>query len=537
MPLYYENLNAQLNRYLNEKYPEVSLHTDIFEHAFLRFLGYQFVPEKCQFEDSQSSNSLSIFLRTPYEVGISSFLSDLQICATGEFSAISVEEIDPNLNQGRFCVRLSVPYSLIETYISVIFQSINITLEDPNKINFYRYWDIHARKYNAGLTIIRMENLVNQKLLSYPHLNSNDVWGAIIKKNSEKDTEIKFLKKQVLADIINYPKITLVYEEDGNTNKINLTRDQIVATLENSNFDKLLISNITRQEFVPPIGINEFIKEKYHRTFTVNNEGYYEIDLGYHGRERNILEKYGIKELSSYRPDVAGEQTRYYVYDKKTYLQLLIALKEIKGETCCEERLNQLIYYIDNQMWEELNKQLKFLLNLKSETGIQIDYSDLLISFYHQAKEKLPENTFELIEKICKYLVNDIYLPSEKQKEIYNILFELSLMRLNQLENTDGVESICLKKDLFIFSQKAGLEESNHYLAELAGLEFGSTFSENVNKNPLEVLVELAKKNKHTNEENVRLRAEIAKLRATNSLPESIDSLNINSSSYFSLRK
>lgn len=531
----YEILTVRLNRYLSEQYPDVTTHTDIFEHAFLRFLGYQSVPEKCLFEDNQPSHSLSIYLKAPYKLANSEFINDLRICATGDFSAIRIEEMNPNSNQGRFCVRLTVPYLLMNTHLSGIFQSIDKILADPLKMRFYCYWNIHFREFRFALTMIRIEELVREKLLHYPQMTFDDVWSAIIQKNTRKDFKVKFLEKKVSVDVNNFPKITLIYEENGEKNEIAMTRDQIVTTLAEETLNKFFIDDITLQEFITLAEISQFIGKKYHRFFSINTECHYEIDLGYHYAERKILEKYGIKELSSYRPNGdAPERTQIYVYDKENYQKSLLALKEIKGEKCFNERWHQLTYYIHHQRWGKLDKELKFLLNLKAETGVEIDYTELLIRLYQHARDNLQEeaqeNTIEIIEKVCKYLVNTVQLKSEMQKEIDKILFELTLLRRNQLETSDETERLCLKKELFIYAQRIGLEESNHYLGEIAGLGFGNTFSEDVNKNPIAVLLEIAEKYKVAIEENARLKREGDKP----SSQEVIASSNINKVSYFS---
>ncbi|WP_010597558.1 hypothetical protein [Rickettsiella massiliensis] len=224
-------------------------------------LGYQFVPEKCQFDDqSRAEDNLSIYLRPPYEVSIRKFLDDLQICTTGEFSGISVYEINPDLNSGKFCVHLIVPYSLIEENIKKIFSIIDIILKDPDKLNFYCYWDIYAKKHHgADLTIVRIENLIRKRLLQYLCLDYKDVWSFIIQESGK----IKFLKKQVLTDINNFPKINLIYEENGEEKEISFTRDKIVATLENLSFNNNLLDMKTKeQEFILPAGIRNFVKEK-----------------------------------------------------------------------------------------------------------------------------------------------------------------------------------------------------------------------------------------------------------------------------------
>lgn len=536
----YEILSVQLNRYLAKQYPGVTTYTDIFENAFLQFIGYQFVPEKCEFRDNQLDHSLAIDLRTPYSVAHSDFINELRICATGEFLAIKIEAINPNSNPERFSVHLSIPYSLIEIHISEIFHCMDSILSNPIKINFYRSWDIHARKFSAGLTIVRIENLAREKLIQYPHRVFDDVWTAIIQKNTGKNVKIKFLKKQVSVNIHHFPTVTLIYEENGKINKIVMTRDQIVTTLEEVTFDEFLIGDSTLQEFTAPAGISQFIERKYHRSFSINREGHYEIDLGYHYEERKALEKYGINELSSYQPSGAqAERAQIYVYDKENYLRSLLAFKEIKGFSCVEERWHQLTYYIHHQMFEKLDKELKFLLNLKAGTGVRVDYTELLTRLYQHAKnnlkEEAQENTIEAIEKVCKYLVDNAHFKGDFKKEIYNILFELTLIRMNQLESDDEAERSYLKKELFIYAQKMGLKESNHYLAEISGLELGCTFANDVNKDPVAVLAELADKYKVSVEENTRLKSEAAKRTATGLLDNKIENSSINKVSYFIL--
>lgn len=531
----YEILTVRLNRYLSEQYPDVTTHTDIFEHAFLRFLGYQSVPEKCLFKDNQPNHSLSIYLKAPYNIANSEFIDALRICATGGFSAIRIEEINPNSDQG-FCVRLSIPYPLIDAHLSGIFQSIDKILADPLKMNFYCYWNIHAIKFRFALTMMRIEELAREKLLHYPQMTLDEVWSAIIQKETRKDFNVKFLEKKVSVDVNNFPKITLIYEENGEKNEIAMTRDQIVTTLAGETLDKFFIHDITLQEFITPAEISQFIEKKYHRFFSINTECHYEIDLGYHYAERKILEKYDIKELSRpYRPNGdAPERTQIYVYDKDNYQKLLLALKEIKGEKCFNERWHQLTYYIHHQMWEKLYKELKFLLNLKVKMGVEIDYTELLIRLYYHARDNLQKeaqkNTIATIEKVCKSLVSTMPLKSEMQKEIDKLLFELTLLRMNQLKTSDETKRLGLKKELFIYTQRIGLEESNHYLAEIAGLGFGNTFSENVNENPIAVLLEIAEKYKVAIEENARLKSEGDKP----SSQEAIASSNINKVSYFS---
>lgn len=187
-------------------------------------------------------------------------------------------------------------------------------------------------------------------------------------KNRTKATKVTFLEKQVAVDIDNFPKILLVYEENKKTNTLAITRHQIVINLlEEGALDQFLIADITLREFIIPIGINDLIEKEYGRIFSVNSKGHYEIDQGYHDYAIEILKKYGIKELSSYQSIEGPYRSQIYCFDKQNYLKFLLALKEIKGKACVDERWHRLIYYINHQMWEKLTTELKFLLNLKKK--------------------------------------------------------------------------------------------------------------------------------------------------------------------------
>lgn len=132
----YKTLTEQLTDYLSENYPSVTKkHTDIFERAFLRFLGYHSVPKKCYFKESQDKINIFIHLKTPYKVSNSKFFDDLQICITNKFSAININAIEPERNDG-FSIFLSVSYIWLRDYMPKILRNINTILSDLLKLNF-----------------------------------------------------------------------------------------------------------------------------------------------------------------------------------------------------------------------------------------------------------------------------------------------------------------------------------------------------------------------------------------------------------------
>lgn len=529
--LNYASFLDKFEYYLLSKHFAVTAWTDIFEHSFLRFLGYQFVPEKCQFEDTPTGTHLAILLRTPHQLAIRDFISDLKRCASGDFSTFRVMALDPTKNSEMFCVCLTVPYAWFEANIEKIFDSVDTILANPFRMNFYRFWDDYARRFGLGLTMLHIEYLVNRKLVDYPYAISAEIWSAIIKKNlaMNENVELRFLAQQVAIDVEHYPGVTLTYQEKaGEIKQMTLSRVDIVTTLRDVSFNHFLNYTNLAREFVVPMGIRQFIEDNYNRSFSVNKEGHYEIELGYHAKKRETLAKFGIKELSSYRPmRDAPERARYYVYSKETYPQMLLALKEIKGETCFGERLQQLMYYIHHKMWEKLDKELIFLVNLPVATGINLDYSDLGMRLFDYAKstltEEVQEKILESIAKVFSQLIAENNLANDIQKKLHNVLFEMHLMQMNTLVAEAGskAEKLILLEKLFLHATHAGLAiESKHYLEELAGLKW-NTFNNDVCQQPLAVLIELAHECKQTKEaldwshgEIARLLAELAQFNA-----------------------
>lgn len=66
-------------------------------------------------------------------------------------------------------------------------------------------------------------------------------------------------------------------------------------------------------------------------------------------------------------------------------------------------------------------------------------------------------------------------------------------------EGGDEAERLGVQKKIFIHAQQAGLPESNRFLAELCGLDFGHTLTADVSQDPLAVVAELAARLKTAN--------------------------------------
>ncbi|WP_010597557.1 hypothetical protein [Rickettsiella massiliensis] len=116
---------------------------------------------------------------------------------------------------------------------------------------------------------------------------------------------------------------------------------------------------------------------------------------------------------------MGAERSHYYIYNKENYIRVLLALKEIEGSPCLEERLHQLTYYTNHQMWDKLNTELRLLVNLNPE--VKVDYTALLMSLHDHAVNTLrgeaQENMLEIIEKFRKDCVNKVHLQSTEQKK------------------------------------------------------------------------------------------------------------------------
>lgn len=504
----YGTLVKRLSDYLKERHPDISIATDIFEHGFLRLFGYHSVPERCQFssiDELKEHPNFYIHLRTPYRVSVSTFVQDLQRCARDNFSQVLVEAIKPSSSNG-FCVRLSIPYQLIKANAQKLAEHIDAILLDPVKKEAYRYWTHCLVPYGFSLSIVHIEVLISDIRHNFPSNSLDEIWNAAVKKASAqpKESPLKVLSRRIAVDKEHYPEIVFTCQISREETRLVLTRDKIVSALRDPiSLHQFLIED-TADEFLVPPKIHQFIKEKYYRHFTLNAQGHYEIDLGYHYKDVKILEKFAIKEITSYRPMTAGERSRYYVYDKLNYLNVLIVLKEIKGEPCRDERLHQLKYYIRLNQWEQFTEKLDFFLNFEAKTDLKVDYLELGFRLFDFAKEKLAKEasvkTIEIIEQAFNTLIaHKVSLTNPKK--LHTVLFEINLMRMDTLvaEGGNETEKSQLREKLFIHAQQAGLAESNRFLVELCGLEFGHTLTADVNEDLLAVVVELAARLKASN--------------------------------------
>ena len=514
--LNYEYLVERFNNYLKERHPDINISTDIFEHAFLRFFGYHLVPECCRFspiDELRKYDSFYIYLQTPYGVSIGQFVQDLQVCAYNNFSHVLIEKIE-HISNKEFCVRLTVPHQLINDNTQKLFEHIDSILSEPVKKEAYRYWTHYLAPYGLSLSVAHIEVLISDIQQNFPSNSLAEIWSAVVKKASDrpKDSSLKVLNQNITADKERYPKIIFTCQIGGDKTSLILTRDKIVSALKDSVSLYPFLIYDTASEFLVPVGIHSFIKEKYYRSFALNAEGRYEIDFGYHYREIKILEKLGIKAIKSYRPmGSVAEKSRYYVYDKQNYLRALIALKEIKGEPCLDERLHQLKYSIRTENWDKLSKQLDFLLDFSARTGLKIDYLQLGLRLFDFAKGKPEKEVGLKIIEIVAYAFDQLIAHKRavtEPKKLHEVLFEINLMRMNHLMAKDGDETAkyILREKLFRHAQQADLAESNRFLAELCGFTLGKTLKADVNQDPLAIIIELAAGLKKSNEKLASLR-------------------------------
>ncbi|MDQ8039174.1 MAG: hypothetical protein REH83_02080 [Rickettsiella sp.] len=506
----YSRLVAKINNYLADNFAGVSTSTDIFEHTLLHFLGYNYVPEKCQFGPGEDDDSFFIYLRPPYGISSEQFRHDLESIN----HPIVIEPIEPNIGAGNFVVRLTVPYGLIEQNdYSQLLSSMQYLLDNAERYEFYKYWDRFIREVqNAALTITFIENKINLILLDYPYVSSAEVWNAIVTNANRSEKKLKTLNRRVAIDIQNWPMINFCCEDDLGERMVSFSRSVIVKLITNPTNLQDFLTSYSQHEFILPHNIQAFVKKHLGHSFTRKEDNTYHINF-YYFEKKELLKKFGIKEIRSYQTDT---RTHYYVFDKDNYIKTLLAIKEIEGDKCLEERWHSLKYYCDKGDWFNLEKQLNFFLNFESYTGLKIDYSELVFRLFEFGKEKIA--TAELAQIIYDALLllgeNNVNCTREVKEKAYRILFEMTLMHLNTLEmelnlnEAEVEEKEKLKAKLFEYAQKAGLSEANNYLTELCGKPLSEfhAFNNDVVTAPVETISEMAAEIKRLTEENARLK-------------------------------
>lgn len=544
----YEALTDQLRAFLTEKYPGVSFtKTDIFEHGLLSFFSYPLVPEKCQFVCDRTH--LVIVLSSPYQVTRNDFIRDLQSLVTNRFADILIETVeimDRDSNPAQFCVRLEIPYTWLEIHIGEILENINSILSDQNKRNFYHYWNNHAERFIFGL-MMSIEDLCNEIVVEYPYANLVDIWSALIKKSTgiSKDLELKFLEKKVAITFQTFPEISITYQINAKEEKIVLMRDHVVDVLSKPySLNDFLSYDEVQKEFFTPLGISDLKKAYKNISIYFNKQGNYVINLGCSITDLTLLKKFGIKtELSPEEPGELVEKSRYYTFDRENYMKVFIALKELKGIPCFDERSHQMIYYIHNHLWEKLKQALSFLLNFEAETNIKIDYRPLTVDLYgfaeHYLKGEVQQQTFSiLVAGFEKRIIQDqVHSASQKEieQQMHTILSEEYLKKLNSKLSIDSESLKEWQEKFFKHTQQAGFSKSNRMIAERAGLNRDEFFANDVIHNPLGLTWELANELKVANDKVNHLTKELAQLKKENFLQaDSATSANTNRTPFFS---
>jgi len=525
--------------------------TNIFEHGLLRLLGYHSIPEEClttqnafqqldlnlvSLYGTREDNPVLIRFSAPYDVPVDVFISDIQKICT---QAISIQ--DPHYNfyehvypivcekitsdtdsvNGRYCLALAIPRELMWKHGETVSQHIDSILGDPIKKKFYLYANEYYRLNNCAVpTIQHIDSLVaNSCLKNYPYHFLDDLWAAIVKKAANRSTKspLKVIDRHVAVDMADYPNITFICETDNGQEEIKLTRDTIMSIMQDPcHLKEFLVTDLTHQEFLQPTDIHQFLQQHYEREVHLSNTGEYEIDLGHRKEVLPRLQILGIQELSQHGS--LGHNwswhEQFFVYDKKNYLQALIALKEIAGSPCFEERVHQLSYYAWHGQWDRLKEKLNFFLNvtITDQTNIKIDYTELGVRFFNQAKDVLTgeaqKNTLQIIFEAFNALVNNEASGNDPiYKKIHAALFEITMMFLTQQGNDkDDPVTAELKEKLLEHAIKADLEESNFILAELSGLPCSERLATKVTEDRVGVIIELTRTCKKLTEENAKLR-------------------------------
>jgi hypothetical protein len=387
----YEDFIRTITEYLNEKYPGITLITDIFEHSFLLYLGCQFVPERCQFNSLEdNTNSFGIHLTAPVGVDIKAFIQQL-IDLVSKFPELKVE---PLCVKKIDLVRLIVPYKFVTSHWEGIKESIN-SIISKNDV-FYRNWCAILKKNkleenklekneDVSLSKDSIEKSVRDLLLDFPCFSIQKIWGYLLQYHFElqdlKTPDVTFRSEDITfhSEFEKYPNVEFKYQDDGKKS-ISMRRDQLFTLL---NEERELLKEFIAHKIDPnqprilPPNSQAFLKEKIHRCFSITEEGKFRIELGYffsNFEESAFFKRYGIAWTQGKRLDDNYERARYYEFDSENYVKVVLALiEEIKKKACIEKDLN------DNL--ENLNlvpKEIVMSENVQNQQGFfgSRDYLD-----------------------------------------------------------------------------------------------------------------------------------------------------------------
>ncbi len=506
------DLIETVNAYLRNNFPGVDTSTDIFEHAFLHFLGYNHIPEKCQFEPTEETTT--ILLRTPHEMPLEKFKADLEECI--QDYPISMELAEPN--EANFVLCLSVPTSLISLNIDLIYSSINYLLLQKEKHNFYKYWTDYAKKNGVVLSVRYLENTLMSSAESFD-FSPQQLWDFVLTKANGTEEKLTIVRRNVHTNIEGWPKIVFHCKNEMDTEKeICLDRQAILRTIEDNSFEQFLISN-NKSELILTADTKQFVRGRIKRDIFFK-EDKFEIDLGYYLDKVKLdaLNSYKF-QYSTYRPQVSAERTRIYSFNKEDYCKVMLAFKEIEGVPCLTERVHQLNYYFENNYWSQLEHQLTFLINLP------VDYTELAFTMFESAKRHSSEDLLEIVEKfLIKITENTLAkFPQAQIKKAHEALSEICMLKLNCVGEDTSEESIKIKmgfkEDLFCHAFGAKDRVSNPFLAELCGNDFGVELSNDIVNDTPRAILELAKEIRQL-KEKVRELQSVEKLENSVEIPE-----------------
>ena len=419
----FEKLEENISNYLKANFPATSTtSTDIFEHAVLHTLGYNFVPEHCAFNGVFDNDKFNLLLRLPHKQSLHNFKRDLRTVLDGT----PITLINEPPNKDNFVVRLQIPYHFINNKINAIYKSINKILESEKKREFYEFWNKSSTKKHESFafTADNMQAQVKNHLHAlFPRI---DAWNTVLKFLVGKKTNIPFSKIKIINDVVcshidEYPQVTVNFKvKQSKKQTIALYRHEILRLALRPE-ESLLDTLEQQQEHIVPRDIQAFLQKTFRSQIVRDNNGKYHLTLIYPQSEKlRILEKFGVCFTDGI----------YSPVDEINYMKATLALKELSGIPCFKERLHRLKYCCKQLMWDELKKELAFCINFSAQTGLPIPYYQLAFELFEYATQLRSDDLIALLVDLFTDVVNH---KSAYKKEMiigaYKALEEIRQMR------------------------------------------------------------------------------------------------------------
>jgi hypothetical protein len=387
----FQKLLDHLRSYL-EKF-EIDCCTDVFEHSFLHLIGYKKIPERCKFSPLDE-RFFCIDFNAPFGLTNQDVITGLSDALVRyDFKKFLLETIDP-INRYGFMVRLRIPYEFIDLCWGSLKSSI---LHVASRWRgFYLNWQaiINERNeltnggdYLCG-SVEFIKRSVRNLRLDFPYLSTGEIWNHLLQYLIDnKDLSIKNIT--AYSGVDRYPNLTFNYLSNNAMESIMVGKDQLLMLLyiddKNRELKKFIAKQIDLKQHQCRLPeYKQLFLEKINNSFFIRENGFFTIDLsGYlkNREKKNLFARYGLDfTIDEHKKAVDGSV--YYEFTPEDYVKAVLAIKEIEGEACIDERWHELEFLFRKKQWENLKKQFLFLLSLST-----VEYALLVFKVYNYAKE------------------------------------------------------------------------------------------------------------------------------------------------------